>query len=115
MRQIRPRTSYADAHALPVPTATVDRTPVHSTEITVDLRDHQARHPSYTDEARIRRQLVTVRAAVAAVMDQLAELVDQRENLKAELGLLTASDDSESDRPSEDHSVVAWGFYDDDL
>jgi hypothetical protein len=86
---------------------------VAATEITVDLRDHQARHPSYTDEERIRRQLITVRAAVEAVMEQLSELVDERENLKAQLGALITRPDATSGR--DDHSVVAWGFYDDDL
>jgi len=111
MRQIRPRTSYPRSLPRPVPTATPAA--VEMTAITVDLRDHQARHPSYTDEERIRRQLINVRAAVEAVMEQLSELVDERENLKAQLGALIVRSDSSPSR--DDHSVVAWGFYDDDL
>jgi len=109
MRQIRPRSSYREPVPTPVPTTTVP-----PTEITVDLRDHQVRHPSYTDEARLRRQLATVRAAVATLMDQLAELVDERENLKARLGAMASASPAETS-PADDHSVVAWGFYDDDL
>jgi hypothetical protein len=110
MRQIRPRISYREAAPTPVPGATAP-----STEITVDLRDPQVRHPSYTEEARIRRQLVTVRAAVATLMDQLAALVDERENLKARLGALAAGSSPGASSPVDDQSVVAWGFYDDDL
>ena len=78
MRQVRPRTSHPDAFPAPLPIATVDRTTEARTAITVDLRDPQVRHPSYTDEARIRRQLATVRAAVATLMDELSDLVDAR-------------------------------------
>ncbi|MGI9610856.1 MAG: hypothetical protein ACR2NL_11255, partial [Acidimicrobiia bacterium] len=77
--------------------------------------DHQVRHPSYTDEARLRRQLATVRVAVAEVMEQLSALVDERENLKAELGLLASRSGGETPSALDDQSVVAWGFYDDDL
>jgi hypothetical protein len=96
-----------------VPTASAAPTAVEATSVTVDLRDHQARHPSYTDEERIRRQLANVRAAVETVMEQLSELVDERENLKAQLSALIARSDLTPSR--DDHSVVAWGFYDDDL
>ena len=111
MRQIRPRATYPRSLPGPLPAATVPPSAAEATAITVDLRDHQARHPSYTDEERIRRQLVTVRAAVEAVMEQLSELVDKRENLKAQLGAMIAHTSPSRD----DHSVVAWGFYDDDL
>jgi hypothetical protein len=113
MRQIRPRATYPRSLPGPLPAVTVAPTAVEATAITVDLRDHQARHPSYTDEERIRRRLVNVRAAVETVMEQLSELVDERENLKAQLGALIAR--SESTSSQDDHSVVAWGFYDDDL
>ncbi len=110
MRQIRPRTSYPDALPGPLPIATVE-----TTGLTVDLRNHQSRHPSYTDEDRIRRQLTAVRAAITAVMDQLSHLVDERENLKAQLGSLAPTNHPAAAQFGDDHSVVAWGFYDDDL
>ena len=110
MRQIRLPNSQPPALPTPLPVANEE-----ATGITVDLRDHQVRHPSYTDEARIRRQLASVRAAVATVMEQLSDLVDERENLKAELGLLAGSATKVGSPSAEDHSVVAWGFYDDDL
>lgn len=111
MRQIRPRTSQPPALPSPVPTAT--QVP---TGMTVDLRDvRQARHPSLTDEQRLRQQLVEVRRSVDEVMDQLSALIDQRENLKARLGSLVASHSSVAQAPAEDRSLVPWGFYDDDL
>ncbi len=110
MRQIRPRTSHPAALPSPVPTA-----PAAMTGITVDLRDvREARHPSLSEEERLRRQLVEVRRAVDSVMQQLSTLVDQRENLKARLGRLVVSPATPTD-PADDQSVVPWGFFDDDL
>jgi hypothetical protein len=119
MRQIRPRTTQPDPLPVPLPVGTVEPagiapTALDSTQITVDLRDHMVRHPSYSDEKRIRRQLDNVRAALEVVMRQLSELIDERESLKTQLGLLPGSHADPQSAPN-DHSIVAWGFYDDDL
>lgn len=109
MRQIRPRTS--SPAVLPAPI----RSPADSvTRITVDLRDvAEARHPSLTAEDRLRRQLAEVRRAVETVAEQLSNLIDQRENLKVELGrLVGAQSPAEA---TDDRTVVPWGFYDDEL
>lgn len=109
MRQIRPRTN--SPAVLPTPVPKPVRPPAR---ITVDLRDiSESRHPSFSDEDRLRRQLAEVRQAVDAVMEQLAGLIDERENLKLALDSLGGQNGS---LPStDDETVVPWGFFDDEL
>ena len=109
MRQIRPRTNTPAVLPLPVPSPTEP-----ANRITVDLRDvAEARHPSLSAEDRLRLQLEEVRQAVDTAMEQLSTLIDQRENLKVALGTLVGADTPAA--AVDDESVVAWGFYDDDL
>ncbi len=109
MRQIRPRTSSPAVLPMPVPSPASPEP-----KITVDLRDvHAARHPSLSDEDRLRCQLAEVRRAVEAVRAQLTNLIDQRENLKVALGALASS--PRPARSGDDETVVPWGFYDDEL
>jgi hypothetical protein len=114
MRQIHPRSSYSPVLPLPNPVPRAVPPEAAPIGITVDLRDvRESRHPSHSQEQRLRAQLTEVRRAMEVVMEQLSDLVDQRESLKARLGMLTA--DAGIALGADDRSVVAWGFFDDDL
>ncbi|NNC91218.1 MAG: hypothetical protein HKN80_01870 [Acidimicrobiia bacterium] len=109
MRQIHPRTSYPAMPPAAVPTA-IDP----ASHVTVDLRDIAGtRHPSLSAEDRLRAQLADVRRAVDTVMEQLAELIDRRENLKVALGTIVS--EPPAIPAGDDQTVVPWGFYDDEL
>jgi len=90
MRQIRPRTSYPSAPPSPVPS-----------DMTIDLRT-----PEVTVNAeQLREEICSVREEIAVIVDHLSSLVEKREHLKSQLFPLEGS---------QDKSIVAWGFCEDD-
>ena len=102
MRQIRPRTNP--------PTVLPD--PIRHL-FSVDLRDHQidSGPDAGVQERDLQAELDRTRSAVASLMGDLADLVNERENLKAQLA------PSEADHlvfDADDQSVVPWGFFEDD-
>ncbi len=104
MRQIRPRTSHPILLPNPVPSA-----------LTVDLRDRAQSSPTPTvDEQAVRRQLAEARRSIAAAMEQVSILVSERETLKALLGALAESQPLAVIDDADDHSIVPWGFCEDD-
>lgn len=110
MRQIHPRASSA---ILPPPAPMVTAA---QTGITVDLREaSRTRHPSITEEERLRGQLAEVRQAVASITQQLAILIHQRDSIKARLDSIVGSPYPGTSSMAADGSIVPWGFFDDDL
>lgn len=91
MRQIRPRTTYPVDPPRPVPT----------TAVSIDLRTPA---PAAGID-QLKDEICAVREEIALLVERLSNLVDRREALKAQLLPFTGSDDP---------SVVAWGFCEDD-
>ena len=99
MKQIRPRTRPSVAPPQPVAPA-----------VSVDLRDgHTTASPNRGD---LWAELTRTRSAVASLMDDLAALISEREKLKARLA--GADENGFVVFDPDDHSVVPWGFYEDD-
>ena len=94
MRQVRPRTTHPALAREP------DITP-----ILVDLRTED--RPQSAEE--LRAQLAQAKQAVRQVTRQLAILIDERDALRRRY---EAAVPAHAD--AEDHSIVPWGFFDDD-
>ena len=94
MRQVRPRTTHPALAREP------DITP-----IMVDLREEG--HTPSVEELRV--QLAQAKHAVRQVTRQLAILIDERDALRRRFEAALPAETE-----VEDHSIVPWGFYDDE-
>ena len=94
MRQIRPRNTRPALARQP-----------DTTQFLVDLRDG-----GELPETELRAQLADARQAVRDATRRLATLIDERDALRRQLEVTAPSP-----ADPEDHTIVAWGFFDDDL
>jgi len=103
MRQIRPRTNRPTVLPDPIPH------PV-SVDLRDDRMDRRSNHAHRDHD--LQAELDRTRSAVAALMGDLATLVNERERLKARLAASSGADILVFD--PDDRSVVPWGFFEDD-